>query len=87
LTPAASFGIRDRELFSHLANIGATRSLIIHPASVTHRRLTGAQQNAAGAGANVVRLSIGVESVTDIIADLDQALARDGEEKGVEPRR
>jgi O-acetylhomoserine (thiol)-lyase len=62
------------ELFSHLANIGDTRSLIIHPASTTHRQLTEAQQNAAGAGADVVRLSIGVESVGDIIADLDQAL-------------
>jgi O-acetylhomoserine (thiol)-lyase len=63
------------ELFSHLANIGDTRSLIIHPASTTHRQLTEAQRDAAGAGADVVRLSVGVESVADIIADLDQALA------------
>jgi O-acetylhomoserine (thiol)-lyase len=62
------------ELFSHLANIGDTRSLIIHPASTTHRQLTDAQRIAAGAGPDVVRLSIGVESVADIIADLDQAL-------------
>jgi O-acetylhomoserine (thiol)-lyase len=68
--------VSDVKLFSHLANIGDTRSLIIHPASTTHRQLTEAQQNAAGAGADVVRLSIGVESVADIIADLDQALAQ-----------
>ena len=63
------------ELFSHLANIGDTRSLIIHPASTTHRQLDEAQQKAAGAGPEVVRLSIGLETVDDIIADLDQALA------------
>jgi O-acetylhomoserine (thiol)-lyase len=62
------------ELISHLANIGDTRSLIIHPASTTHRQLNEAQQVAAGAGPDVVRLSIGLESVADIIADLDQAL-------------
>jgi O-acetylhomoserine (thiol)-lyase len=67
--------VENCELFSHLANIGDTRSLIIHPASTTHRQLTDAQRDAAGAGADVVRLSIGVESVADIIADLDQALA------------
>ncbi len=64
------------ELFSHLANVGDTRSLIIHPASTTHRQLTTEQQIAAGAGPDVVRLSIGIESVADIIADLDQALAK-----------
>ena len=62
------------KLFSHLANIGDTRSLIIHPASTTHRQLTDDQQKAAGAGPDVVRLSIGLEDVEDIIADLDQAL-------------
>jgi O-acetylhomoserine (thiol)-lyase len=62
------------ELISHLANIGDTRSLIIHPASTTHRQLNEAQQIAAGAGPDVVRLSIGLESVADIIADLDQSL-------------
>ncbi len=62
-------------LFSHLANIGDTRSLIIHPASTTHRQLTDEQKSAAGAGPEVVRLSIGLEDVDDIIADLDQALA------------
>ncbi|MEI9933241.1 MAG: O-acetylhomoserine aminocarboxypropyltransferase [Rhizomicrobium sp.] len=63
------------KLFSHLANIGDTRSLIIHPASTTHRQLESEQRAAAGAGDDVVRLSIGIESVEDIIADLDQALS------------
>ncbi len=63
------------ELFSHLANLGDSRSLIIHPASTTHRQLTPAQQSAAGAGPEVIRLSIGIEDVADLIADLDQALA------------
>jgi len=62
------------KLFSHLANIGDTKSLIIHPASTTHRQLSDAQKTAAGAGADVVRLSVGIEDVADIIADLDQAL-------------
>lgn len=62
-------------LFSHLANIGDTRSLVIHPASTTHRQLTPEQQRQAGAGPEVVRLSIGIEDKADIIADLDQALA------------
>ena len=62
------------ELFSHLANIGDAKSLGIHPASTTHRQLTEEQRIAAGAGPDVVRLSIGIESVEDIIADLEQAL-------------
>ena len=62
------------ELFSHLANVGDTKSLIIHPASTTHRQLTEEQKKAAGAGPDVVRLSVGIEDVDDIIADLDQAL-------------
>ena len=63
-------------LFSHLANIGDTRSLILHPASTTHRQLTPEQQEAAGAGPDVVRLSIGIETLDDIIADLDRALSK-----------
>jgi O-acetylhomoserine (thiol)-lyase len=63
------------KLFSHLANIGDTRSLIIHPASTTHRQLTDEQRIRAGAGSEVVRLSIGLENADDLIADLDQALA------------
>ena len=62
------------ELFSHVANIGDTRSLILHPASTTHRQLTDEQRIAAGAGPEVIRLSIGIECVEDIISDLDQAL-------------
>ena len=63
------------KLFSHLANIGDTRSLIIHPASTTHRQLSDAQKVTAGAGPDVVRLSVGIEDKEDIIADLEQALA------------
>jgi len=64
------------ELLSHVANIGDTRSLIIHPASTTHRQLSPEQQKAAGAGPEVIRISVGIETVDDIIADLDQALKR-----------
>ena len=64
------------EIFSHVANLGDTRSLIIHSASTTHRQLTEQQQEAAGAGPNVVRVSIGTEDADDLIADLDQALAK-----------
>ena len=63
-------------MFSHLANIGDTRSLVIHPASTTHRQLSEEQQVAAGAGPDVVRLSIGIEDQSDIIADLEQSLAK-----------
>lgn len=62
------------ELFSHVANLGDTRSLVIHPASTTHRQLSEAEQLKAGAAPNVLRLSIGIEDVADIIADLDQAI-------------
>ena len=62
------------ELWSHLANVGDTRSLIIHPASTTHRQLTDEQREAAGAGNDVIRLSVGIETAADLIADLDQAL-------------
>ena len=66
------------QLFSHLANIGDTKSLVIHPASTTHRQLSDEQKVAAGAGPDVVRLSIGIEDVEDIIADLEQALKAAG---------
>ena len=61
-------------LFSHLANVGDTRSLILHPASTTHRQLTDEQRTASGAGDDVIRLSIGLETAEDLIHDLDQAL-------------
>ena len=64
------------ELFSHVANIGDTHSLILHPASTTHRQLSKEQLITAGAGPEVVRLSIGIECAEDLIADLDQALKR-----------
>ncbi len=67
--------VSNLKLFSHLANVGDTRSLVIHPASTTHRQLTDEQKVASGAGPDVVRLSIGLEDKVDIIADLDQALA------------
>jgi O-acetylhomoserine (thiol)-lyase len=63
------------EIFSHVANLGDARSLIIHSASTTHRQLTAEQQEAAGAAPNVVRVSIGIEDADDLIADLDRALA------------
>ena len=61
-------------LFSHLANVGDVRSLILHPASTTHRQLSDEQRQACGAGPDVIRLSVGLETVQDLIADLDQAL-------------
>ncbi len=64
------------KLFSHLANIGDTRSLIIHPSSTTHRQLSPEGQVQAGAGPDIVRVSVGIEHIDDIIADLDQALAQ-----------
>ncbi|MBA4791520.1 MAG: O-acetylhomoserine aminocarboxypropyltransferase [Pseudomonadota bacterium] len=65
------------QLFSHLANIGDTRSLIIHPASTTHKQLSDEAKRAAGAGPEVVRISVGIEDAGDIIGDLDQALVED----------
>jgi O-acetylhomoserine (thiol)-lyase len=64
------------EIFSHVANLGDARSLVIHSASTTHRQLTPEQQTAAGAGPNVVRISIGIEDAADLMADLDQALIK-----------
>jgi O-acetylhomoserine (thiol)-lyase len=66
--------VSNLKLFSHLANIGDTRSLVIHPASTTHRQLTDEQRAQAGAGSEVVRLSIGLEDTEDLIEDLNQAL-------------
>ncbi len=68
--------VNSLQLFSHVANLGDARSLVIHSASTTHRQLTPEQRAAAGALDNVVRLSIGIEDAEDIIADLDQALAK-----------
>ena len=62
------------DLWSHLANVGDTRSLILHPASTTHRQLSEDERVAAGAGPDVIRLSVGIEDVADLIADIGQAL-------------
>ncbi len=70
--------VESLEIFSHVANLGDTRSLVIHSASTTHRQLSEDQQIAAGAAPNVVRISIGIEDADDLIADLDQALAKAG---------
>lgn len=61
-------------LFSHLANVGDTKSLVIHPASTTHQQLTAEQRVAAGVGDDLIRVSVGIESAQDLIADLDNAL-------------
>ena len=66
--------VNSLELFSHVANLGDARSLVIHPASTTHRQLTDEQKIAAGAAPDSVRLSIGIENAEDLMADLDQAL-------------
>ena len=63
-------------LFSHLANLGDTRSLIIHPASTTHGQLAEDQQVAAGAGPDTIRISVGLETLDDLLEDLDQGLAK-----------
>jgi len=62
------------EVFSHLANVGDAKSLILHPASTTHQQLTKEQLEAGGIGEDLIRLSIGLEDPEDLIADLDQAL-------------
>ena len=67
--------VENVRLFSHLANVGDTRSLILHPASTTHRQLSDEQRLTAGAGPDVIRLSVGLETADDLIRDLDMALA------------
>jgi O-acetylhomoserine (thiol)-lyase len=62
------------QLFSHLANVGDVRSLVIHPASTTHQQLSAAELDACGVGPEMIRLSVGLENVEDLIWDLDQAL-------------
>jgi O-acetylhomoserine (thiol)-lyase len=74
--PAAKRFIESLQLLSHLANIGDSKSLVIHPASTTHQQLTPAEQEATGVTADFIRVSVGIEDVEDIIADLDQALAK-----------
>jgi len=64
------------ELFSHLANVGDARSLVIHPASTTHQQLSEKDQQAGGVTPDMVRLSVGLEDIADIIWDLEQALEK-----------
>ena len=65
-------------MFSHLANVGDAKSLAIHPATTTHSQLNEEQQAAGGITPELVRLSVGIEHIDDIVADLDQALAAAG---------
>jgi O-acetylhomoserine (thiol)-lyase len=71
--------IEAAQFMSHLANIGDTRTLIIHPASTTHRQLNEDQQVAAGVLPDMVRMSVGLEHIDDILWDIDQALSRAGD--------
>jgi O-acetylhomoserine (thiol)-lyase len=67
-------------LFSHLANVGDAKSLVIHPASTTHQQMDAAALNAAGVGEDLIRLSVGLEDADDLTQDLDQALEHAGKE-------
>jgi O-acetylhomoserine (thiol)-lyase len=79
--PAGVRFIESAQFMSHLANIGDTRTLIIHPASTTHRQLDEAQRRAAGVLPDMVRMSVGLEHIDDILWDIDQALAKAGEQQ------
>ncbi|MDQ2655520.1 MAG: PLP-dependent transferase, partial [Chloroflexota bacterium] len=68
--------IESAKLFSHLANVGDAKSLVIHPATTTHSQLTEEQQLTTGTTPDYIRLSVGLETVSDLIEDLDQALAQ-----------
>jgi O-acetylhomoserine (thiol)-lyase len=76
---AAKSFINSLQIFSLLANIGDAKSLVIHPASTTHAQLTEAEQRATGTTPELIRLSVGIEDVRDIIADLDQSLTKSRE--------
>jgi O-acetylhomoserine (thiol)-lyase len=71
---AAKKVINNLKIFSHLANVGDARSLVIHPSSTTHQQLPAAEQEAAGVTPDMIRLSVGLEDVEDLLWDLDQAL-------------
>lgn len=68
--------IRELKIFSHLANVGDAKSLVIHPASTTHQQLSEKEQLEAGVTPELIRISIGIENIEDLIADLDNALSR-----------
>jgi O-acetylhomoserine (thiol)-lyase len=74
--PAGKTLIDSLKLFSHVANIGDAKSLVIHPASTTHQQLTVEEQAGTGVTPELVRLSVGIEDIRDILADLDQAIAK-----------
>jgi O-acetylhomoserine (thiol)-lyase len=82
--PAAVKFIENCRLFSHLANIGDAKSLVIHPASTTHEQLSEEEQLAAGVTPDFIRLSVGIEDIEDILADLDQALTKSCSRQGIE---
>ena len=73
--PAAQAFVEGLTLFSHLANVGDAKSLVIHPASTTHRQLSDAELAASGIGPGTVRLSVGLEDAVDLLWDLERALA------------
>lgn len=75
LTAGTRF-IQGVEVFSHLANVGDAKSLVIHPASTTHQQLAPHEREAAGITDDMIRVSVGIEDVRDLCADLDQALGR-----------
>jgi O-acetylhomoserine (thiol)-lyase len=68
--------VESTRLLSHVANIGDAKSLVIHPATTTHSQLTAAEQLECGVSDDFVRLSVGIETLDDIVADIDQALAK-----------
>ena len=68
--------IEAAQFMSHLANVGDARTLVIHPASTTHRQLSDEEQHAAGVTPDMIRISVGLESIDDILWDIDQALER-----------
>jgi len=72
----ASELIHHLDLISHLANVGDAKTLIIHPASTTHQQMTESEQRAGGIYPNMLRLSVGIEHIDDILEDLDQALTK-----------
>jgi O-acetylhomoserine (thiol)-lyase len=82
--PAGRRFIESVQLFSHLANVGDAKSLVIHPGSTTHQQMTDEELRAAGIGPEMVRLSVGIEDVEDILWDLDQALARSQRDQAVD---
>jgi O-acetylhomoserine (thiol)-lyase len=73
---AGSNFVESLKLFSHLANVGDAKSLVIHPSSTTHSQLSEAQQKAGGLTPDLIRLSVGIEHIDDIIGDLEQAFAK-----------